>query len=237
MAHDNENLIDVAEKIRDADGNPTRLDRRLFMQLLCFGSCADVAILTEALEHASLDAVLYLDMNDPEGIGLLTWSEDPLFFVSRLRLFVNQLPFKSLRFKPEYTMMGRTYALGNEPNGEDWLLHKPARTVRRQEWRWAIWYPLRRKGSFAALDRNTQRDILMEHGRIGHAFGKADLAHDVRLACHGLDRNDNDFVIGLVGKDLHPLSATVQIMRDTRQTSEYLAALGPFFIGRAIWQG
>ena len=41
--------------------------------------------------------------------------------------------------------------------------------------------------------------MLMEHGGIGRAFGKGDLAHDVRLACHGLDPNDNDFVAGLVG--------------------------------------
>ena len=50
------------------------------------------------------------------------------------------------------------------------------------------------------------------------AFGAADYAHDVRLACHGLDRDDNDFVIGLIGKDLFPLSAVVQSMRKTQQT-------------------
>ena len=64
----------------------------------------------------------------------------------------------------------------------------------------------------------------------------ADLAHDIRLACHGLDVHDNDFVVGLVGKDLHPLSAVVQAMRKTQQTSLYLDRLGPFFVGRAVWQ-
>ena len=64
-------------------------------------------------------------------------------------------------------------------------------------------------------------------------FGAADLAHDVRLACHGLDRDDNDFVIGLIGKELFPLSAVVQAMRKTQQTSLYLDRLGPFFVGRA----
>jgi hypothetical protein len=67
-------------------------------------------------------------------------------------------------------------------------------------------------------------------------FGAADYVHDVRLACYGLDRDDNDFVIGLIGKDLFPLSAIVQTMRKTQQTSLYLDRLGPFFIGRAIWQ-
>jgi chlorite dismutase len=38
------------------------------------------------------------------------------------------------------------------------------------------------------------------------AYGAQELAHDVRLACHGLDAGDNEFVIGLVGRELHPLS-------------------------------
>ena len=62
------------------------------------------------------------------------------------------------------------------------------------------------------------------------------LAHDIRLDCHGLDKVDNDFVVGLIGKDLHPLSHIVQSMRRTQQTSLYLERLGPFFVGRAIWQ-
>jgi chlorite dismutase len=67
-------------------------------------------------------------------------------------------------------------------------------------------------------------------------FGAADYVHDIRLACHGLDRDDNDFVIGLAGKDLFPLSAIIQTMRSTQQTSLYLERLGPFFVGRAAWQ-
>lgn len=78
--------------------------------------------------------------------------------------------------------------------------------------------------------------MLAEHARIGIAYGQADLAHDIRLACHGLDLNDNEFVIGLVGRDLHPLSHLVQTMRRTRQTSEYIQTMGPFFTGHVAWQ-
>jgi len=78
--------------------------------------------------------------------------------------------------------------------------------------------------------------ILREHGKIGHAFGDADYAHDVRLACFGLDKNDNDFVIGLIGSELYPLSACVQAMRKTKQTSQYIQQMGPFFVGKAVWQ-
>ena len=76
----------------------------------------------------------------------------------------------------------------------------------------------------------------MEHGGIGFAYGKAGHAVDIRLSGHGLNKDDHDFIIGLLGKELFPLSALVQHMRRTRQTSEYIEAMGPFFIGHAIWQ-
>ncbi len=51
-----------------------------------------------------------------------------------------------------------------------------------------------------------------------------------------MSKDDNDFVIGILGAELFPLSAVVQRMRKTRQTSRYLSRLGPFFVGRALWQ-
>ena len=56
------------------------------------------------------------------------------------------------------------------------------------------------------------------------------------LACHGLDKFDNDFVIGLLGPELYPLSCIVQRMRKTKQTSQHLERLGPFWIGKVAWQ-
>jgi chlorite dismutase len=76
----------------------------------------------------------------------------------------------------------------------------------------------------------------MEHGAVGRAFGEANLGHDIRLACHGLDKNDNDFIIGLLGAELMPLSAIVQRMRKTRQTSLHIEQMGPFFVGKVVWQ-
>jgi chlorite dismutase len=37
-----------------------------------------------------------------------------------------------------------------------------------------------------------------------------------------------------VGKDLHPLSHLVQAMRKTRQTSEFIEKMGPFFVGHVV---
>ena len=227
---------DISEKGGMKSGQPQRADTRLFMQFLGFGGCPDPAPLVDALAGANIGAVLYEDMNDPRGVALLTFSEDPSFFLDRVRPLLNQPPFSTLIQKPEYTMMGRSYSLGYEPDLLDVLLRRPRRTVLNPEWRWAVWYPLRRSGRFAQLTPEEQRSILGEHGAIGMSFGSADLAHDIRLACHGLDRDDNDFVIGLIGKDLYPLSAIVQTMRKTQQTSLYLDRLGPFFVGRAVWQ-
>ena len=100
----------------------------------------------------------------------------------------------------------------------------------------AIWYPLQRAKKFQTLPPEHQKKILAEHGTLAHRYGAGGHAADVRLACHGLDKNDNDFIIGLLGPKLHPLSAIVQEMRKTEQTSQYLDSLGPFFVGKAAWQ-
>ena len=227
---------DLSEKGGLKDGVPQRSDDRLFMQLLAFGGCDDGLAVAKQLEAAGVDGVVYEDLNDPRGIAILALARTPDRFVERLRPELKVGPARAMTLKPEYTMLGRTYSLGYEPDLTETLIERPKRTVLNPAWRWAVWYPLRRSGRFAQLPEQEQRTILAEHGSIGMAFGAGDYAHDVRLACHGLDRDDNDFVIGLVGKELFPLSAVVQSMRRTQQTALYLDRLGPFFVGRAIWQ-
>lgn len=235
--------VDVREWGGKRGGERQVLDRRLFMQLLVFDlpaggdspSMPDVVReLVERIARACVPAVLYADANAPCGIGLLTWGEDPAIFVDRVRPIFHDGILRRLVQRTPYTMLGRTYSLGHEPDLEHAVLHRPVEYVMHEGWDWAIWYPLRRTGAFERLDRHEQNSILKEHAAIGMAYGRADLAHDVRLACHGLDAGDNEFVIGLVGKDLHPLSHVVQTMRGTRQTSEFIARMGPFFVGRAV---
>ena len=227
---------DLSEKGGLKDGQSQRSDERLFMQLLAFGGCADSAAVARHIEQSGVEGVVYEDVNDPRGVAILTLTRTPEAFVERVRPALNGGPCAALVQKPDYTMLGRTYALGYEPDLHETLIDRPRRTVLNPDWGWAVWYPLRRSGKFAQLDDQEQRRILSEHGAIGMAFGAGDLAHDIRLACHGLDRDDNDFVIGLIGKALFPLSAVVQSMRKTQQTSLYLDRLGPFFVGRAVWQ-
>jgi chlorite dismutase len=235
--------IDVREHGGKKDGVPQALDQRLFMQLLVLRCPAGESVtatrdaLAKALRARKCPAVIYDDANDPWGIGLLTWGDDPLVFVEKVRPAFAEAPLASLQLRPEMTMIGRTsYASGHEPNLAWWLLERPVENVLEEKHRWAVWYPLRRSGAFAKLDPHEQGMILKEHAAIGMAYGQQDLAHDVRLACHGLDANDNEFVIGLVGKDLHPLSHIVQSMRKTKQTSEFITQMGPFFVGRAVWR-
>ncbi len=228
--------LDIREKGGPKDGVIQYLDRRLFMQLTAFSGCRDTHKLINSLVGAGVDCVLYEELSDPTGIAVLAMSEDPNLLVTKLRHDLSSGAFSELTLKPEFSMLGRTYALGYEPRLEDWLLHRPKRVVCDPAQAWAVWYPLRRSGAFSRLPKSDQGQILKEHGVIGRQFGDAGLAQDIRLACHGLDKNDNDFVIGLIGKELAPLSILVETMRPTVQTSQYLENLGPFFVGRALWR-
>ena len=192
--------------------------------------------LAAALKASGLEAVLYLDVNDPKGVGIFVMTEDPAVFTGAFRELQARPPFAGLTRRPELTMIGRTYGIGREPNLEFMLLKKPRQTALNPEWPWAVWYPLRRKPEFSILPPEEQGKILYEHAVIGMAWGQADYAHDIRLACHGLDQNDNEFVIGLISRELNPLSRLIQEMRKTQQTAKYIQTLGPFFVGKAYWQ-
>lgn len=232
--------LDIRERGLPRDGVPQVMDRRLYMQLLVFDVADEISVsdaercLAESVQARDIEAVIYSDANAPRGVGLLTWSEAPEDFVEKVRPAVNEVP--GLMARPSFTMIGRSYSAGYEDDLAFWLLERPRSTVLNEACNWHIWYPLRRNGAFARLEPREQGAVLREHGTIGKTYGQADLAHDVRLACHGLDAADNEFLIGLVGRELYPLSHVVQTMRKTRQTSEFIEKMGPFFVGRAVWR-
>ncbi len=232
--------IDVNEYGGKKNGERQQMNRRLFMQLLVFdapaGTSAETvsAAMVEAMRARKVSAVVYADANAPTGVGLLTWSDDPAHFVRAVRPAFGEGVLASVVHRPSFTMIGRTYAIGHEPELAHWLLHRSVENVMNETTPWHVWYPLRRTGAFARLEAQEQSSILREHGTIGHAYGQQELATDIRLACHGIDADDNEFVIGLVGKELHPLSHLVQTMRKTRQTSEFIQKMGPFFVGYAV---
>jgi hypothetical protein len=234
--------IDVNERAGDHTGNPQSMNRRLFMQLLVYRvsepASPDSMLeqLGKAFESAKSPGTLYRDANDPRSIGVLSWSDDPAHFVTTVRSILLKPEFASLSLRDDFTMMGRTYATGYESDLEFWLIKRPVDHAVDAKMPWHVWYPLRRVGAFERLSVKEQAGILREHAAIGRAYGEQGLATDIRLACHGLDARDNEFVIGLVAKDLHPLSHLVQRMRKTQQTAEYIQQMGPFFVGYAVWQ-
>ncbi len=228
--------LDIREVGAPKNGTLQTSEKRLFMQLQVFTGCTRTEDVLKAVQASGLESVVYLDVNDPLGIGLLAMTDGPALLVREWRCLLNNSIFFSLKPRPEMTMTGRSYSSGRETDLEDWLLQKPRRNALNPKLPWAVWYPLRRKPEFELLSKEDQGKILFEHARIGMAYGQAGLAHDIRLACHGLDPNDNEFLLGLAGPDLHPLSRLVQDMRKTQQTARYIQSLGPFFVGRVLWQ-
>src|SRR5687768_17038383 len=107
---------DLAERGGMKNGQPQRSDERLFMQLLAYGGCRDSRAISETLANGGVEGAVYEDANDPQGVAVLSLTKDPNFFLDTLRPLVNGRGFESLTSKPELTMLGRTYALGYEPD-------------------------------------------------------------------------------------------------------------------------
>ncbi len=227
--------LDLRETGAPIDGEPQVSDRRLFFQLHVFGHCLHPDVIIEDIQrHEPPVAVFYDDLNDPAGLGVLLCAHSPsalMNYSSILRQFQDK-SYSSISYRPEMTMIGRTYSSGREPNLEEWLVNKPLQNVLNPDFPWAIWYPLRRNPEFYRLEPSERGRILGEHAMLGRSYAAGGYASDIRLACFGLDTNDNEFVIGLVGPELYPLSRLIQDMRQTEQTTKYIESLGPFFVGR-----
>lgn len=227
---------DLLEHGAPLKGEPQTLSSRLFVQLQVFTECLDPAPVIESVRDSGLVAAVYANLNDPRGVGVVAMDEDPAVFAGPFRDLLTAAPFNALTPLPDFTMIGRTYAQGREADLADFLLHRVPRNILNPDFPWAVWYPLRRTGAYNRLPRAEQGKIMMEHGMLGRRYGEAGYATDVRLECHGIDRDDNEFVIGLIGPELFPLSKLVKDMRSTRQTSEFIQGMGPFFVGKALYQ-
>lgn len=227
---------DVLEHGKSPEGLPLESDRRLYMQLLAFTGCGDPSECIGFLQNMGWDAVLYQDAADPWGIALLLMDTDANRFTDVYAPALRRSPFVRLKPRPEMTLFARSYSIGYESDLERTLVGRPRERALSPQWPWVVWYPLRRNGEFSKLPKREKMKILGEHGTIGRAWGDAGHAHDIRLACFGMDRNDNDFAVALVGADLRSLSKIVEVMRGTVQTSTYIEKLGPFFAGKALYQ-
>jgi hypothetical protein len=217
-------------------------DRRLYMQLRVLDVDLGAIDMTKFLNElkvllVDIPCVLYMDAVSNNGVGLLTWAEDPAFFTDKVNVILSS-PKIASKFveRKGWTMFGKTYSNGHEKDLEEFLFKKPIRNSTKDEWDWAIWYPLRRRGPFYVQPPSDQCSMLLAHAAIGKAFSDVNAAHDIRLKCFGMDPLDNEYVVGLVGDNFHGLSRVVEEMRKTRHTAEFLESLGPFFVGKKIWK-
>ena len=226
--------VDLRETGAPIDGEPQVSDQRLFFQLHVFERCLDPDAIIHMIKSETPAAVFYDDLNNPTGLGVLLVAEDPAYLMQQSGVLRN-IPDKSasqISYRPEMTMIGRTYSSGREPDLEEWLINRPLQNALNPKFPWAIWYPLRRNPEFYRLEHRERGRILGEHAMLGRSYAAGGHASDIRLACFGLDTNDNEFVIGLVGPELYPLSRLIQDMRQTEQTTKYIESLGPFFVGK-----
>ena len=226
--------VDLREVGAPIDGEPQVSDQRLFFQLHVFERCFYPDVIIDMIKAKTLAAVFYDDLNNPTGLGVLLVAEDPaqLMRQSDALRNIQDNSVSQISYRPEMTMIGRTYSSGREPNLEEWLINKPLQNALNPDFPWAIWYPLRRNPEFYRLEHRERGRILGEHATLGRSYAAGGYASDIRLACFGLDTNDNEFVIGLVGAELYPLSRLIQDMRQTEQTTKYIESLGPFFVGK-----
>ncbi|MEM9192122.1 MAG: hypothetical protein AAGF12_23320 [Myxococcota bacterium] len=136
--------IDVLERGAEIDGKPQEMDRRLFMQLLVFrcpkgvDPSATVTSLGEDFRAAEVPVVVYEDTNDPRGIAVLTFGENPEHFVSSVRPILAKDAYAELELRPDLTMLGRSYSGGYERDLEHWIIKKPAETATNPDWGWAV---------------------------------------------------------------------------------------------------
>ena len=94
-------------------------DTRLFVQLQVFTECLDVAPVVDAVRRSGLVTAVYANLNDPRGIGVVAMDEDPTMFADSFRALLVAAPFSQLTPLPDFTMIGRTYAQGREPDLAD----------------------------------------------------------------------------------------------------------------------
>ena len=122
--------IELEEFGKNADGEPISLKRRVYMQLLAFSHCTDPGPIIERLDAVDAQSVVYADLRDSRGVGLLFCHEEPDWFVTELRQLLCSEPFVDLSPKPELTMFGRTYSIGYEQDLEATLVTNPLKKAK-----------------------------------------------------------------------------------------------------------
>src|SRR5690606_8653873 len=97
---------------------PQRLDQRLFMQLIVVSALdrsKNLGIsLGEEIHSRGVGVVVYEDVCDPLGYGILTYSTNPAVFTEKVRPAMRTESLGDYEVRHDLSMMGRTYSTGYE---------------------------------------------------------------------------------------------------------------------------
>ena len=94
--------IDLSEKGRGSTGVQLSLDKRLFMQFMAFRE-GNRDALVDKLRDNSVQAVVYQDINDAQGFGVMAYCQDPAYFIDKVQPIIPQCDVVQ---KHEFTMLG-----------------------------------------------------------------------------------------------------------------------------------
>ncbi len=157
------------------------------------------------VRRAGSTGALYVDANDPQGIGIMVASEDPDYFVTRLATLFNRRPFADFVHRPR-VRHARSQLLDRlrvRPRGHT-AREAARKAAEPREYTGPSGTRCSAPRSSRPCPADHQRRILAEHGSLAKRYGAGGHAADVRLACHGLDSNDNDFIVGLARTQATP---------------------------------
>ena len=201
-------------------------DSCLFTQLLVFTDCTDIKPLVLLLDRMSLTYVVYKNLNDPQGIGLLTIADHPELLVTELRDVLCSRAFRVLMQRHDLTMTGR--------GGDDAAarIDELETVVNNEQWPWALWYPMRCTPAFAHLNEKEQGSVLDELAS-GIDLSEEDFGH-ILLKSHALNRGGGELIHGVHARSPQHLSRVVEAITSTERFDEHIAGAGPFFVGRTL---
>ena len=208
-------------------------DNTLFLQLQIFdiepaaGPRAMVSALSRRLREKRIDGVIYGDANDHRGIGLLTWAADPGDILDNVHALLGGKRFSALTPRPGWVMLG--CVSGDAAATTPELLLDPNQN-------WATWYPQRNKAEWGSLGDAAQAKVLEEAGGVAKSSIDEGKVSYVRLACQGIDPEDNDHIFALTAANLLDINELQAAMRGTALLTTHLQKMGPVFVGRKIWQ-
>ena len=207
------------------------------MKFTAFGGCADPQAAVAALAEDGVEGALYVDANDPQGIGLIVAAEDPGLLRDDAARAVQPPAVRGVHAQAR-VRHARPHVLDRlRARSRGHAVHEAARQDAEPR------EPLGRVVSAAARRRSFRRcrPIISaaswpSTARSRNATAPAGMPPTCASRATASTRTTTTSSSACSARTCIRLSAVVQEMRKTEQTAQYLDSLGPFFVGKAVWQ-